>query len=556
MLAEVLFPGVAGVRVNHLWREGATLHVVATTTRTRARCPDCGRDSRRVHSRYDRVLADVPCVGSGVRLHVRPRRFWCRVRWCRRRIFCERLPGLAEPRARRTARLLEHLRRVAGALGGEAACRAVAADGTPVSARTLLRLLRSTPLPPVGQVRILGVDDWSRRRGQAFGTILVDLEDHRVLDLLPDRTAATLAAWLAQHPEVEVVSRDRAGAYAQGVRQGAPQAIQVADRFHLVANLTTVVERTLGRHHAALRTAAQAAVAATTESLARTAPPSSPPPPAPMTKLHQEQLARRARRQARSQDVLELHRHGRSQVQIAGALGMGRHTVRRILRAGGVPEMAPAVPRPSGVRPYEPYLRERWAAGCDNAMQLWREVQERGYPGSASNLRQLLAKWRRAPGRPGKRGPRCDGPGEQEAGHEPPPPPVRLYSPRRTTWLLLREPAALTDDEWAYVIQLRATCPALARLQALASAFHDLVREHDVAALPRWLERADESEIPEVKGFADGLRADRAAVEAGLTLPWSQGQVEGQVNRLKLLKRAGYGRSNLDLLRLRLVRAV
>jgi transposase len=550
MLAEVLFPAGAGVRVDRLWREGATLHVGATTTRRRARCPDCGRRSRRVHSRYDRVLADVPCAGGGVRLHLRPRRFWCRVSGCRRRIFCERLPDLAQPRARRTARLREELRRAAGALGGEAAARQAAAAGIPVSARTLLRLLRQTPVPPAGPVRVLGVDDWSRRRGQAFGTILVDLEAHRVLDLLPDRTAATLAAWLRPHPELEVVSRDRAGAYADGIRQGAPQAVQVADRFHLVANLTAVVERTLGRHHAVLRAAAQAAL---TEPAA--APAAAPVPERP-TKLNQERLSRRERRRARYEEVLGLHQRGWSQVRIASALGMGRHTVRRVLRADGFPEPAPASPRPSGLRPYEPYLRERRAAGCYNALQLWREVRAQGYPGAASTLRQRLARWRTTPGRPGKRGPRAPPPGDPLVGRGTPPPAVRGFSPRRTTWLLLREPAALTDEEWAYVGQLRQTCPPIARLRALASGFHDLVREHDAAALARWLEAAERSEIPELQGFADGLRADRAAVEAGLTLPWSQGQVEGQVNRLKTRKRAGFGRQSLDLLRLRLLRVV
>jgi transposase len=378
---------------------------------------------------------------------------------------------------------------------------------------------------------------------------LLDLEAHRVLDLLPDRTAATLAAWLRRHPELEVVSRDRAGAYADGIRQGAPRAVQVADRFHLVANLTAVVERVLGRHHAALRAAAQAA-------LAEAAPPAAAPTPQRMPELRRERLSRRERRRARYEEVLGLHRQGWSQVRIADALGMGRHTVRRFLRAGSFPEPAPATPRPSGLRPYESYLRERWAAGCDNALQLWRELRAQGYPGAASTLRQRLARWRTAPGRPGKRGPQVASPDSQSTVHRPPPLPVRGFSPRRTTWLLLREPPALTDDEWAYVGHLRQRCPPVARLQVLASAFHDLVREHDVPALARWLADADRSEIPELRGFAHGLRADRAAVEAGLTLPWSQGQVEGQVNRLKTLKRAGFGRQSLDLLRLRLLRAV
>jgi transposase len=223
MLTNLLFPEVTGVRVNRLWREGSTLHVAATTTRTRARCPCCGRRSRHVQRWYEREIADVPCCGAVVTLHVRTRRFWCRVRWCRRRIFCERLPDLVAPWGRRTARLREQLRQDTLSLGGEAGARRATATGMPVSPRTLLRLVRAAPLPAVGLVRVLGVDDWSRRKGRDYGSILVDLEAHRVLDLLPDRTATTRATWLGLHPEVEIVSRDRAGADADGVRQGAPR---------------------------------------------------------------------------------------------------------------------------------------------------------------------------------------------------------------------------------------------------------------------------------------------------------------------------------------------
>jgi transposase len=551
MLTQLFFPNLAGVRVEHLWWEVDGLHLAIRATGRRARCPQCGRRSRRVQSHYQRTLADVACCGSIVTLHVQARRFWCRVPWCRRRIFCERLPDLAAPWARRTVRLDKHLRDEGFALGGDPGARRAQKEATPVSARTLLRLVRATPLPAVGLIRVLGVDDWAWRKGSEYGTILVDLEQHRVIDLLPDRTAATLAAWLRQHPEVEIVSRDRAGAYADGIRRGAPQAIQVADRFHLEKNLTEVIERVLARHHAALRSAAEAVVAearaaaGTTEHQHTGAGQARPP-----TRVQVQRQARRERRLARYRQVMALNDQGYSQRQIADALGIGRHQVRLVLRADGFPEQSTASPRWSALRRYESYLRERWVAGCDNAMQLWRELRDDGYPGSASHVRQFVARWRKQPSRPGRKGPRPVA--VQTAA---PPPTVHIYSPRQTTWHLLHDQADLTAKERAYIAHLLEASPTIARLQVLALAFRELVHQHDLAAFATWLEEVDQADIAELTGFANGVRADRAAVEAGITLPWSQGQTEGQVNRLKTLKRAMYGRGKLDLLKLRLLRA-
>src|SRR5919204_511278 len=207
LLTKLLFPGCAGLRVDRFWRDAASIHLQVSRVRRWARCPVCGRRSKRRHSQYERTLADVPCGRDRVVLHVRVRRFVCRVRWCRRKIFAERVPDLAAPFARRTTRLTAECLRAAFDLGGEPGARHLAAEGTAISARTLLRLVRGAALPIMGTVRVLGVDDWSRRKGRDFGTILVNLERHRVIDLLPDRTAGSLATWLRGHPEVEVVSR-------------------------------------------------------------------------------------------------------------------------------------------------------------------------------------------------------------------------------------------------------------------------------------------------------------------------------------------------------------
>lgn len=424
----------------------------------------------------------------------------------------------------------------------------------PASRSTLLRLVRQAPSPAPADPRVLGVDDWAWRRGQRYGSILVDLERRQPIKLLPDRTAESLAAWLREHPGIDVISRDRAGAYAEGARQGAPDAVQVADRFHILANVGELLERVLGSRRTALREAA----AVVDRMFAQDQQPvmdnaATPGPPPGKRRAQQGRDERRAQRLARYDAVIALHQEGHSHAAIGRQTGLGRKTVRRYPRAGAFPERSAAPARPTMLAPYEAYLRTRWMEGCHNAHQLWREIRSQGYAGESANVRRYLARWRPAPGRPG---PTVR---QEQTDHAPSTSPVRqptsVPSPRQARWLLLRTLETPTPDERAYRTVVLDIEPTVREVQQLVADFEALVRRRHAPGLVARLERADASSVPEVRSFATGLRRDRAAVDAALSSPWSNGQTEGQINRLKVLKRQMYGRAKLDLLEKRFLYA-
>jgi transposase len=488
-------------------------------TRGGARCPLCGRRSRRLHSRYFRTLADSPVAGRAVQLRVQVRRFRCANPACRRRIFAERLPQLAADYARRTHDQRAALTELGFALGGSAGARLGGRLRFVGSRATILRLVHAAPTPTFPTPRALGVDDWALKRGQTYGTILVDLERRRPVDLLEDRSASGFAAWLAAHPGVEIIARDRGGAYADGARRGAPAAIQVADRFHLLMNIGDALERVLARKHSALSGAAReidrALAAADTPSLdpahpgmpparevdgtlaaADTAPgPAAdtglPLPPLGWSKREsRDRQARRARRLARYETVVELRARGATLSEIAGQVGVSRATVRRFLRAGTFPERASPRRRPSQIVAYEPYLRRRWGEGCQNASQLWREIRAQGFPGAASLVGRYLANWRATPGRPGPPRKREPAPGRPSA---PPPAPTRVLSSRRARWLLSRPDERLSEADRGYRTELLRRDAEIEAGYRLAEDFGRMVRERDRTALAPWLGRALES---------------------------------------------------------------
>jgi transposase len=555
-----VFPHWAGLRLDAVCLDEQQLMMEVTSTRCSARCPDCQRRSRRAHSWFTRVIADVSLGASPVCLRLHARRYRCLNAACPRQTFRERLPAVAPPYQRRTPRLRQRLEAVSFALGGQAGHRLTRALGlskTGSSRNTLLRLVRQAAIPGASEIapnlRALSVDDFAFRRGSSYGTILVDLDQHRVIDLLPDRDAATFATWLAQHHghDIQVISRDRGGAFADGARQVAPHAVHVADRFHLLQNLGQALDHFLTREHRVLTHVADAlsaaAVAVAKEQEPDVEAASAPGiPTTPMTRLEREHAAVEARRQARYERVVSLAGEGHALREVARRAGVSRGTVRRYVRAGQYQSCAKRSRRPHGCDAFAAYLRQRWEEGEHNSAVLCAEMREQGFSGAASTVRQYVRGWRTGPRRPGRR--RWP---EDPAGT--PPPRHRRYSPRQTRWILLRSVDELDADERAYRQGLCQESAAITTAQALAEDFGRIVRAGADTELDAWLGAAAHSCISELVSFARGLRRDYAAVAAALRSPYSQGQTEGHVNRLKMLKRQTYGRASFDLLRRRVL---
>lgn len=564
MLNDILLLGPSQLSLEAFYLSAKVIRLTVVTFQAEALCPVCGQMSRRVHSRYRRRIADVPCAGIPVQWTLKARRFFCDTSNCPKATFAERLPQVVAVWSRRTRRLITAQQGIGLALGGEPGARLSHRLGMATSPDTLLRLIRRTPEPVAAPVRVLGVDDWAWRRGQRYGTLLVDLERSQPIDLLPDRTAEALAVWLKAHPSVEIISRDRAGAYADGARRGAPNAVQVADRWHLLHNLVEALERLFDRLPTDVRTPAspivtrptirQSAPEADSKSKTRSERASSVEQSAPVrppTRPEQIQQARRTRRFERFETVRRLHAQGLSHRAIAQQLQIGKGTVRRYLNATTFPEIARRRKAPSILDPFVPYLAERWQAGCHNGVQLWREIRGQGYAGSRPLISMWVAQQRRLlPSRP-QHAPRGQWPHPLA-----PPPPARPISARRAAFLLLKPPEQLDQDQSDMVARLERASPQVATASRLVHEFAQMVRERQRDHLDDWLQVAHTCGIRELRYFARGLQRDYEAVAAGLSLPWSAGPTEGHINRLKTLKRQMYGKAGFNLLRQRVLNRV
>ncbi len=535
-----LLPLPEGLEIIAVSTTDLGLQIRVISHRESSHCPRCSQPSQAIHSYSRRKPLELPCAGQLVRLELTVKKFFCRERTCPQKIFTERLPEFLEPSSRLTTRLRTIVQAMAGAFNAKGGARLGAHLGIGLSRMTYLRSLLRCSGPSVGQVKHIGIDDFAWKRGKSYGTVVVDLDTHHIIDLLPDREAATVQHWLEEHQEIEIVSRDRGGAYADGATQGAPLAQQCADRWHLCANLGEAVERFLVRTQTQLPEQEPPEPATPPE-------PKTPPPPLSSYSATPAQQGRTQARLMRKwklyQRVKELHAQGLSLRKIGEELGLARNTVRKYFRQPPEPpKPTPRAFRSSLLDPYEDYLLERLSQGCHNAAQLFREIQAQGFAGGVS-ITKAYVRFLQASTAEGK-APRTR---KQRA---------EAISPRELRGLLTHQREKLDQEEQARLARLLTVSPEVQAIHTLVQSFLAMVRERKGKDLRLWMEQASASGIAEMKSFVIGLERDYDAVKAGLSQEWSQGPVEGAVNKIKTHKRLMYGRASFPLLRKKMLHQV
>jgi transposase len=492
---------------------------------SQAACPACGTWSSRVHGSYVRQVRDLPLGGRPVLIHLAMRRFVCMNVACKKVTFAGQADGLTARYQRWSVPLAGLLSQIALELAGRAGTRLTRALGIAVHRGTLLRLVIGLPEPAITSApEVLGVDDFALRRGHVYATVLVDAATGRAIDILPGREAGPLAGWLKARPGARVICRDRAGAYAEGARDGAPGAVQVADRWHLWHNLAEHTAKAVARHRACLKQIAAAADQ-----------PQPPPEPVAAAAAPAAESRLEARMRDQHAAVQALAARGLGLRAIARELDVDRKTARRFAHATtGDEAVARAISRPTVLDRYQPHLHRRWNEGCRDTAVLHAEITALGYRGSLRTVYRYLQPLRS---------------GTAPADLTP----SVLKIGEVTSWLL-RRAEDLNPRQQQLLADVRGHCSQLDRLAEHVTGFAKMMTKRTgEQQLAGWLERVEADDQPELHTFAAGIRQDLAAVTAGLTLPYSSGATEGNVNRLKALKRQMYGRASLDLLRKRVI---
>jgi transposase len=568
-----LLPPSALLRLTDVQRAGADWIVMADAP-AEAACPTCGRLSTSRHSTYVRTLKDLPALGASVSLRVRVGRWRCGAPACAVRYFSTRLPDVAEVRGRRTCRAKVVGRVIGYALGGRPGERLARRIGLSVSNDTLLQWVKKGAQPVAAEARVIGIDEWAKRKGWTYGTIVVDLERHTVIDVLAQHSTEAVEQWLVAHPAIQLICRDRNGRYAKAARTAVPATRQITDRFHLVQNLRETIERELARHRASLRVRVTG-VPTTTGRPAHPQPTADNPlpvcPPAarerqllPARRLAIDTEIRRQRRETDQQlfDTFKaLQATGQPIAGIAQQLGCNRRRLDKWAKQAVLPTRQKKHPSPGSAESFREYLRQRWDAGYRNGRLLLDELRALGYQGTYKAVGKIVSPWRL--------GNVAFERAANDVSIPAPAPPVltdptqRQISPHIAATLLTIPRPDLTALNAQIVDALKVGCPGYAVMRSLMMGFRALLTQSSsttarkpletVSTLHRWMARARESGIALIQNFEAQLQRDILAVEAAVTEPWSNGPVEGQVNRLKTIKRQMYGRAGVDLLRARLM---
>ncbi len=553
-----LLPKVPGLRLENAAICAETVEFTLASISLPMACPVCGKQTARLHSHYQRTVADLPWGGRRVRLLLNVRKFRCAEPGCPRRVFTERLPELVEPHARKTARLREILELVGFALGGNAGARLVARLGMEASPTTLLRYVRGAAVADHPPPEVIGVDDFSMRRGGKGATIIVNLERHCPIEILRDCSAATLAGWLEAHPSARTISRDGAREYARGIADGAPDALQIADRWHLLKNLREILEKALQRERKLLAIRGEIPDESCDEA-SEHAEESGHKKDASLDDLlgsyswanRSERRRRQERRAARLEQyrrAVELKGRGMTVKDISEEVGVGVRALYRWFAAGAFPERAPRRDKgPRLPKQVAEHLVRRWNEGCHNVQKLYKEIEEIGYQGSIVTVYYFARYLRKDLAPPGYAAAPTESASEKSKEHR--------LSPRSGAFALMLPVEKLDSKQRRWIEQVHEDQNHRATLaHSLARSFVEMFRKRRVAELEGWLLDARNSGIEELKDFAEGIVSrNLSAVRAALTEEWSNGQVEGQINRLKMLKRQSYGRAGFELLRARVL---
>lgn len=529
MLVELLWPEEWQLKVDSVTLVNSRLMIAAHGTQQQANCPDCRQPSKRGNGHYYRRPADLPCGGYTVQFHLKVPRFFCDNKRCARRTFAAAFADVLPRYARRMKRLTTQQQHLAFMVSAEAGTRLLEVLRMSASPDTLLRLVRQTPEMPVKASHVIGIDDWAKRKGHTYGTVLVDLETHAVVDLLDSRSADAVIQWLQEHPGVEIIARDRGPDYIDGATKGAPSAIQIADRFHLFQNIVEVLKRFFEKQPAKLREAARAVVLGMQE----------------LADCQTEEVEpadgekQPTARELGFAEVKKLQAEGWKQRAVARYLQMSRRTVSKYFELETLPPWPSRPQSTSTVTPHLDYLARRWQEGCQNIAQLYKELNSLGFDGHYSSVYRAIAGML-------KRGELTKTSVSQRIS-------MPRLSPTAAAWLLIHPDEKLDSTQRQLRGRLCASNSEVECARQLAQTFCTLMRERRPHKLDAWLLAAEQSGIKVLQNFAAGLRRDYDAVRAALTYEWSCGQVEGQINRLKTIKREMYGRAKFDLLRKRVV---